>query len=734
MAAVSRDLVQADAVGDPVKIVCKQAGKEDWVFKKVAPEGGGDAVWYMTKPKKFKAVPWDVDRFHRQLTGLKYEISYAPGEAGAVTAPEAGLDPAQAEVTLTDADGKSVSVEIGKPASEQKTFVRLAGSDRVCVGNANLRTLFKQNAPEYRDREVFRFNADTATRLEVVAQSADAVPISYVFTNDGARWMIESPVTARATAKVSDAVKALSSLNAIAWVADAPDRLPVYGLDPPALTVRVTVEEEVETETPSGAEDDADDDETTEEAPPEPEKVVHTYVVHVSDLAPIGEDTKRYIRVGDESEVGTVMKTTADKFHPVPDEWRDMQVISAAVSGATRIGLTVRGGKTTLVRQDGAWQVEADGAPAEATAVTELLNAMQDLEAVAFVEPGADELAAMGFDAPQADVRVTIPGVEGVERITVGGFTDMTTKRLVYVQYNEAASIAKVRAPDVEKLLRAPLTYLSRAILAIPRDDITRLAMTTSEPCTGQELSIAMEPGGDAWTMVEPIGADVRADRVDALLSALADLRAGSIVADSEELSAFGLHAPAARLIVTTKAGETRELLVTEHDGQCYAKLAGRSLIYGVAKDLLDQLRADFRDGRLVRFDPADLQRFSIRHGNASHTFERRDGSWVYQAEADLPLDSAKLDALVTGLSQIAAERFIRYAHAEGGPFGLDAPAFEARFTRSDGTEHVLTVSAARCQQSANLGHYARTTDCTGVAIISESAAMVLDISLDTLE
>ncbi|MFQ5414998.1 MAG: DUF4340 domain-containing protein, partial [Phycisphaerae bacterium] len=206
-----------------------------------------------------------------------------------------------------------------------------------------------------------------------------------------------------------------------------------------------------------------------------------------------------------------------------------------------------------LVRDGARWRFEADDAPAEADVVDELLTAIDDLRAVAFVDAASVEPAALGLDDPQVGIRLTIPGAPEVERITVGRYTDERLKRLVYVRRNEATSIAKVRAKSVAALLRGPTAYRDRTVFSFPANRIERVALDIENRFADGRMQLAFERADDMWRMVEPVAAPVRADRIKALVDGLASLRAEAVVGAAAELSAYGLQTPSATVTFTYK-------------------------------------------------------------------------------------------------------------------------------------------------------------------------------------
>ncbi len=754
----TRDLIE-DKLGDVVKVVCRRKGREEWVFEKETKDDAvGQVGWRMTSPMDTKCLTWEVNKFGTRLGSLQYEISYQPGATGAGSASAAGLDPPEATVTLTDAAGKSVTVEIGKSPSRMETYVRLAGSDEIVIGKSNLRDLFKDRALDYRDKQVFSFKADDVTRVEITESGDADAPVEYVYVKDGSRWMMQSPVTARATSKVDDMIRAISALRVSEWQDDDSAKHAIYGLEHAALAVRVTVEEEVPVE-------DDDEESTTGEgeSTDEPDEVAETptktevtvYELLLSDRSPIGEDTKTYVRVVGEDAVAVLLKSTADKFKPVMSEWRDMRLTPANVSAATRIELQTPQGSATLVRNDEGWSFEPDGGRAEDSVVSELLTAVGDVSAVVFLDDAADS-ASLGLAQPQAEIRLTIPGVEGVERIAIGAYADEKTKRLVYGRRNEGPAVAKIRTGDVAKLLQGPQTYRDRTIVDVLPSRFERITLSSENAFVGGRTEITLARAGNDWSMSAPTAADIRTELLDGLVTSLGGLRAERVVADESQTSAFGLHAPTVTLVLTYKAlGETGvgeagdddqadepveetprtiELAVTEHDGKYYAKRADRPAVYEVTKGFYEQLRAEYRTDRVIDFDDSKVLRFSIRKGDTSHGFAKQDGRWIYEAEPDLPLDSDKVLNLLLQVRDLRTARYVRHTDADLKQHGLADPANEVVVSLEDGSERVLWVSDQVGQAGAERGYFANVKGRSDVFLLTDDSLKRLAVSLEKLE
>ncbi|MBU0719678.1 MAG: DUF4340 domain-containing protein, partial [Planctomycetes bacterium] len=479
-----------------------------------------------------------------------------------------------------------------------------------------------------------------------------------------------------------------------------------------------------------------DADESAEEKPEvATETKVTVYELHVSSRAPIGEDTKAYIRVGEESAVGTIMKTVADKLKPEMSEWRDMRVTTANVSMATRIELATSDGAATFVKGDGGWTFEDDGEVAESEAVEALLDAVRDLKATAFVDGPPDDLVALGLDRPQADIKLTIPGVEDVERIAVGGYTDAHTKRLVYVRRNEIASVAKVRAAEVDVLTRGLQAYRDRTVFNVPADQIVEIAISAKNQFGEGRMDASFTRTAETWSMSLPVEVTARDEQLKKLAEALAGLQAESVVGSGEELSAYGLDDPA----VTVKfrpgpEADPLELAVSEHDRKVYAKRGDRGSVYELTLAFYGQLLAEHRAREVLTFDDSAVLQFSIRRGDVTHAFARAGEGWTYGAEPDLPLDPRKVTNLLLQLRDLRTEQFVDHATTELGPWDLTAPEHEVTVALQDGTYVALLVSKQVCPEDSQGRYYAAVRGQPGVFLMSTDTIARFAVSLDELE
>ena len=723
-------------IDEPVKIVIRLEDADvDWIFEK---ESGDDdsasPKWRMTAPIDTSVASWEMDKFDRQLLKGEYELSYDAGGGDGVTLAKAGLDPPQATVTMTDERGRSATVEIGLPVSAAESYVRLAGTDRICVLDVQLEYLLKKQALDYRDMQVWKIDRESVVGLEIVDRTDAASPVTYTFRKDGARWMIESPVAARGTNKIDELVRSALRLRATRWDDDDPSHFAMYGLAAPVRTVRIEIEKKVE----SGDEGrDSADDESSEEDPgspvvPQTERVVHEF--HLSDQSPIGEETKVYFRFDDSPVVGRISRTTADKFAPALDQWRDMQLTPAPVKTASRIELTTSAGSAVLFRIDGGqWKFEGDDATAQRSAVVELLDAVSKLKATAFIDQAGD-LAEYGFDQPQASITITVPSLPEPERIVIGGYTDPQLKRLVYARRNQATSIAKVQAKSVAALLRAPRAYRDRTIHQISSELIKEVTVVRMNHFVPGQLFLTYKKNDEGWRMEAPEDAPVQEDKLKKFVSALGLLQAVAIAGDASDTERFGLDRPAATVYFThSDDDQTGTLAITEFGDKWYAQ-SPDSVVFEIDKGFADMALAEYRQGAVMDFDEATVRSFSIRKSEQTHTFERLGGQWTFIAEPDWPLDQKKVESLLLQIKDLRTRHYAQYQVEDLDSLGLAKPLSEIVVSFEDGTSESLLISDRVCEDDPAGGVFAMRSAATSVFLLAPDMVSRVEVSLDDLE
>jgi hypothetical protein len=197
-----------------------------------------EAAWQVIEPVRDAADGPTVDRLVSDLRYLRATgFDDAPPDAAAL-----GLAPPafEAELELEAGEGGSrrVGIAIGSVADEDARAVRGERADMVYeIAAAGLED-FPRRVDAYRDRQLLRFAAADATRVELLFQEAGQSH-SVTATRDDDGWTSEPEPLG--DARLARLVSELAGLRAegIAAESAGADELVGLGLAPPRVTVRV---------------------------------------------------------------------------------------------------------------------------------------------------------------------------------------------------------------------------------------------------------------------------------------------------------------------------------------------------------------------------------------------------------------------------------------------------------------------------------------------------------------
>ncbi|MCH7702563.1 MAG: DUF4340 domain-containing protein [Planctomycetes bacterium] len=796
--------------GDPVEITVQRRGQPAMRMELVKGEDDLDDRWTITEPFEANATKWMIEGVLRQLKGAKIQLTYKPGDAGAVTVAQADLEDPRQRVTLTNAEGVTVEVSVGKAASDASTYARLGTADEVHVVTPTLKDLLKKELTEYRDLVLFEFDKAEVTRVEVT-QAADGDSQRYVLTKTDDKWVFEEPFKARATQrKVTDLINTLSRLRAAKWADDGTTPRSVFGLENPARTVSVTVEhreepepdpedeaksdevdsEEVESDEDAEEQDGASDDgeqETAEEPKPEPVITSTVYTLHISDRAPVGDDNKVYIQKAGDTAVATLNKSTGNKFSVKVADWRDMKLINAPVVTANKVTLTNASGTTTFERSGSSWYLADRDENADSAKVRDLLKKLNLLEARAFIDHPESEGDPYGLATPQATIEISMPGQPDLERLDVGAYTDEQTKRMVYVQRQGSSAVAKVRVDDIGALFESAIAFLDRQIFDIPVQNIDEITLLGIEPSTQRPFGIALTRTDDGFGITSPAQMPTDSDRALELAESLANLTAVEVVADGGLDDDYGLLTPNVTAVIrftvpspdgggaeesaseddedadddadedadadddanedadedddadedaedapAPSSSESRKLLVADHDGVVYAKRGDRDTVYRIERSVYEQLIAEYHSSELLDFQESQATSVTVTTPAGTTRFEKRDDTWVFTAEADLPIDRKKVESLVAQIRNIKSQRYIAY-QAELADFGLDeaSRAMTIEVHDEDGSVGAIWIASEGSEHDPDKRVYAALADSQDVFLLPSD---VLDRFLIKIE
>lgn len=669
-----------------VRVELARAGKPRIAFERAADgESVGRAAdnWRMTEPVQSAVEGYKVTGLLGVVTTLQARASFEPGAPGQVSAADAGLEPPATVLTLTDKEGKTYGLEIGKKAPmSSDTYVRRAGEKLIHLATRDLAPQVEKNVNDFRAQRLLRAAADEITRVRIEREK-DVFDFS---RHEAGEWVVNEPLRTRADGtKIREKLLTpLTTLNVAAFVDDAPDALDRFGLAEPHLTLTVTTEKK--RRPPATQPTDTQ---------PEAETVVETQRLLVGDFADLKSE-RRYVKLADAPWVATANQSALGALVPNLSELRDPRVLRLKAGDVTELELASGGLTATLKKQDDVWRGTGDLTDVDAQAVGELLSALESLSAVSYVDQ-PEAPAQYGLDRPRATLKASVVGAVGPVVLHIGATT--ASGRNAYVQREGEAPVIVVAEAQATKLALSPVELRSRTVFAFAPEQLANVQVERGRS------RYELVRDGSAWKLAQPANAPADLGNTQNLANDLARLRAQRVIAKGDA-SKYGLDQPAAviRFEVTEPTATTgpaeasvapqrHTLYVAQKDNVAYARRDEDPYVFAIDDTVYRVLTAELIDARLfLPLKAEDIVYIKVVAPAGTLELARAGKEWSYVPDVTVALAQAKIDEFARDIAQMRAESFVDYANADLAAAGLLQPSAVLTLKTADGREIVMNM------------------------------------------
>lgn len=673
------------AEADVRKIELAQPGKPTLIFERAADQGdkGQTAEWRIVSPVQAPAETWLASGLINTFGRLQSHLRFEPGRGPQVTAEEAGLTAPRATVTFTKADGKALTLQVGKQREiPNGTYVRAAGSNTIHLIERDFSTELKRELKDYRAKVLTKFSVNDARQI---ALDSGGRHYELTKTADG-DWLLNEPVRARADLKkVNELLTKIAALRAVEFMPDADNA--VYGLDKPASRIVISTEtrKAKPTTAPAGSEPPP--------PPPEFETTTGQVVLAVGNFSDL-KQTNRVVQV-DGGGVAAVAKTALDPLEVKLADLVDMQVTGLAKDQISKLEIRHGDEAAVLERRNGAWSGTGDLATLEPDAVVTLAQTLQDLRAINLVEK-PETLENSGLDNPRAVITATTQENLNTVTLRVGATTASGIN--AYVRVEGQPIVYVVDAKEAAKLVVPALSLRSRTIVDVKPEDITRIERTRG----GASYVAARE--GTSWKLQQPADATADLAAVQEIAADLARLRAKRVVA-REQVAQYGLDKPdvTLRFTITPSAppaasatqpsGATqpasgdaappaagaaaaqpqqaagtgpvqRTLLVAWRDGAAFAKLDQEPFVYELDESVYKVLTGELLRREIFDFSADAVTRVRVTSDGPALELVKDAEGWKLGSDPYVKLAQDRVKAYVADLAKLRAEEYVQYRDA----------------------------------------------------------------------
>jgi hypothetical protein len=276
--------------------------------------------------------------------------------------------------------------------------------------------------------------------------------------------------------------------------------------------------------------------------------------------------------------------------------------------------------------------------------------------------------------------------------------------------------------------------------------DATRLEIKQG----GQDIVLVKDK--DRWKLKQPLEADAEQNAVTDLLNKLSFLEAREkdVIDRPEDLAKYGLAKPEAEITITveetvkgsgdakTKKERKLALQVGKHDvstKKIYVKDAAREYPRVSAVDdslapLVKRPAMAYRGKRLFDLLASDLDKISIQHAGKTLTLERaKPGGWRLTAPVSAEADGSKTGELASKLGTLEALEYVDEApkpDALDALYGLGKEGLTVTLTPADKSKPARTLLVGKAR-GGKPGYFAKLADAPAVFAISNDLHAALE-------
>ncbi len=698
-------------------------------------EKGEDDQWIMRQPIEGRASNSDINHLISTLSTVKFMKEYGPKDKDRPSPEVTRLDKPTVQAKLYK-DGKiQAAIKIGARLPTGKgNYLEIEGSDKVYESQREMDIYFSRTIEQYRDKRIFPANVGNA---EVV--SAEGL-VNYTLVKNNENWVIESEPRGQADKSAVDSVtSAVMNLYAQDWKDDKPESLKPYGLDPPRLKITVQTKRTIPAKAKPG-------DPDTQPADTQPSEKEHKLTLLVgAPIDPTDTENTQYFAKTDEAP--WVFSIRAEPYKNVTkslDDLRDKNLAGMVEpSKATSVLVETPEHSVHLVKDGSIWKFK-DGNEADQVAVSDLLRAIKNLKAEAFVS-AKDLLIPADWDHPRARVTVTLQGELNPLVLLVGPTS--ASGKMAHVRKAAEQVIAAVREEDVAQFLASPLAYRDRTVLVFPSARASTMEITRAN---GTRLVLSKVD--NEWRIIEPVEAKANTEAVTNLLQDLAMLRAEGVLAGAGEVSKAGLDHPAVTVAVTvqppkpaTQPTETQPavpptvytLVLNQKDEKTYAMRPDQTadaIVYRLDNKVFQDATAEMHDLQITRFETDQVTEIGFASSDLQMVFSRHEQEWKYQTDPVLPIDKQKVTDAIEKFRDLRTHRYVAYKIEDPAAYKLNENVRRVSITLQDGKKMEIVLSSVGPENDPDKSRYARLADSEKVFLLTGEQAQAFVKSLEDFE
>jgi hypothetical protein len=371
-----------------------------------------------------------------------------------------------------------------------------------------------------------------------------------------------------------------------------------------------------------------------------------------------------------------------DSKHEPGDDKKQEKVFAGVKSDAID-QVTVKaaaGDRTTVKKAGGGWQeTQPAVVAADEAEISGMTSNLASMEVQRIVDEQASDFKQYGLDPARIEVAFTSGGKE--QKLLLGQKTP--TGADIYARLPDKPRVFLVSSFLESTFNKSSFDLRDKTILKVDREKIDAMAIESPD------RTLKFAKAGADWRLTAPV--DARADfgAIEGILGRLNATPMKSVVAadasDPKKLQEYGLDKPAVTIHVN--AGSSQAGLAigkSAGEGVVYARDLSRPMVFTVEAALADELKKpadDFRVKDLFDARAFNTTRIEIVRGSQTLAFEKNKDTWKQVTPSAKAADGAKVEALLTALTNTRATGFTDKTTGTG----LEAPELSVTIKYEDG-------------------------------------------------
>ncbi len=380
--------------------------------------------------------------------------------------------------------------------------------------------------------------ADKIEEIKVSLASGEATTLK----KDNGAWQMTQPIAVKADdTEVSGITSALSSVEMTRVIDENPTNLVDYGLSNPRIQLDFKA---------TGDKD--------------------YRKLLIGEKSPTGSDL--FAKRNDEKRVFLIPAFQESTLNKSTFDLREKTLLKFDRDKVDGIDIAAAGKTTAFAKQGTDWKITKPlDVRADFSAVEGLVGRLQSAQMKSIVtqEATPDDLKKYGLDKPEATVNVKAGSATAT--LVLGG---KTAENTVYARDLSKPMVMTVEGSLADEVKKGADDYRRKDLFEFRAYNATRVEIARGDQTiVFERVKGQGENAQDKWRRVSPNAADADKDKVEGMLSRLANMRAASFV---ESTAKTGLDKPAMTVAVKFEDGKKEERVTFGKDGDTiYASRPG---------------------------------------------------------------------------------------------------------------------------------------------------------------